>query len=143
MRLGIERFEDRPPALTNKARLGVLSNSASINADWKQTWQIIEHMRPGSIQALFTPQHGFWRDAQANMIETGHGWHPKLEVPLYSLYSETRRPTLEMLESIDWLIIDLQDVGTRVYTFIWTMLECLRQCAEANVSVLFTFVGLP
>lgn len=136
MRLGIERFEDRPPALTNKARLGVLSNSASINADWKQTWQIIDHMRPGSIQALFTPQHGFWRDAQANMIETGHGWHPKLEVPLYSLYSETRRPTLEMLESIDWLIIDLQDVGTRVYTFIWTMLECLRQCAEANVSVL-------
>ena len=78
----------------------------------------------------------FGGDAQANMIESGHGRHPGLGVPVYSLYSETRRPTKEMLADLDCLIVDLQDVGTRVYMFVWTMLECLNACAEAGVSVL-------
>ncbi len=66
------------------------------------------------------------------MIETGHSRYRPLDLPLYSLYSQTRRPTAEMLDGLDALVIDLQDVGTRVYTFIWTMLNCLEACADTE-----------
>lgn len=69
------------------------------------------------------------------MIESPHRTYSPLQLPSFSLYSETRRPTSEMLDGIDHLIIDLQDVGTRVYTFIWTMLECLRACAAEGIAV--------
>ena len=70
------------------------------------------------------------------MIESPHGEYPPLGIPVYSLYAESRRPTPEMLRGLDCLLVDLQDVGTRIYTFIWTMLECLRACADANVAVI-------
>ena len=69
------------------------------------------------------------------MIESPDTRYCKLDLPVYSLYSETRRPTDAMLHDIDCLVIDLQDVGTRVYTFVWTMLECLHACAENDVRV--------
>ena len=69
------------------------------------------------------------------MIESPHGWYQPLGLPVYSLYSETRRPTAEMLRGLNCLVIDLQDVGTRVYTFLWTVQQCLIACAEARVRV--------
>ncbi len=69
------------------------------------------------------------------MIETSHRLDPQLDIPVHSLYSEVRKPTAEMLEGLDALLIDLQDVGTRVYTYIWTMLHCLEACAEHGVRV--------
>ena len=69
------------------------------------------------------------------MIETGHGRDDVLGVPVYSLYSETRKPTPEMLKGLDCLVIDLQDVGTRIYTFAWTMMACLEACAAAGIPV--------
>ena len=66
------------------------------------------------------------------MIESPHSRYEPLGLPVYSLYSETRRPTAEMLRGLDCLVIDLQDVGTRVYTFVWTMQQCLIACAAAR-----------
>lgn len=88
------------------------------------------------VAALFSPQHGVWGEEQANMIETPHGRHPRFpRVPLYSLYSETRRPTPEMLQGLDAFVIDLPDVGTRIYTYIWTVTHCLEACAEQGLPV--------
>ena len=70
------------------------------------------------------------------MDETPHGMHPRWQVPVYSLYSETRQPTRQMLESLEMLVVDLQDVGTRVYTYIWTVVYCLQVCAELQIPVL-------
>ena len=69
------------------------------------------------------------------MIETDHARHPRLKVPVYSLYGETRTPTPAMLSDIDLLVVDLQDVGTRVYTYIHTMTNCLQACAAGGIPV--------
>jgi len=70
------------------------------------------------------------------MIETGHGRDERRRVPVYSLYSETREPTAEMLAGIDALVVDLQDVGTRIYTYIYTMANCLRAARRHGVRVI-------
>ena len=85
--------------------------------------------------ALFGPQHGFRSDLQDNMIETPHDQDARRRVPVYSLYSETREPTAEMLRDVDVLVIDLQDVGTRVYTYVYTMANCMRAAARHGVHV--------
>src|SRR4029077_17212006 len=77
------------------------------------------------LAAIYGPQHGFRSDVQENMIETGHSRDEARRVPIYSLYSETREPTAEMLGDLDHSVIDLQDVGTRIYTYIYTMANCL------------------
>ncbi len=84
----------------------------------------------------FGPQHGFTTLDQDNMIETAHQMHPSLGIPVYSLYSETRTLTHEMAEGIDTLIIDLQDVGTRVYTYIWTLYQVMDYCAASSIKIM-------
>lgn len=133
--LGLDRIADQFPQSLRKARIGLLMNRASVDVGLRHASEVIAEHFPGQLHSLFTPQHGLWGDVQANMIETDHGWHGDLGVPIYSLYSETRRPTAAMLSNIDCLVIDLQDVGTRVYTYIWTLLECMRACAEADVAI--------
>lgn len=135
-KLGLEECVNERPSILEGARFGLLMNRASVNRDLRLTCDILDEAYPNRLKALFSPQHGFWGDAQANMIETDDGWHARLGIPVYSLYGETRTPTSEMLSNLDCLVIDLQDVGTRVYTFVWTMLECLKACAQAEVSIL-------
>ena len=89
-----------------------------------------------ALAALFGPQHGFRSDVQDNMIETRHGHDDVRRVPVYSLYSETREPTAEMLRRLDVLVIDLQDVGTRIYTYIYTMANCLIAARKHGVKVI-------
>lgn len=134
--LGLEQIQRHGHPFLRGARIGILGNRASVDRELQTVWQVIDQIHPGQIKALYTPQHGWWGDAQANMIETDHGWHRTLDVPLFSLYSETRRPTSEMLNDVDCLVVDLQDVGTRVYTYIWTVLECMRACAGSDVRML-------
>ncbi|MCG8616789.1 MAG: DUF1343 domain-containing protein, partial [Desulfobacterales bacterium] len=90
---------------------------------------------PGQLAALFSPQHGFFAEKQDNMIESAHGRDPDLGIPIYSLYSETRIPTPEMFSEIDTLVVDIQDVGTRVYTFIYTIAYCMEVAATLGKSV--------
>jgi uncharacterized protein YbbC (DUF1343 family) len=89
-----------------------------------------------TLAAIFGPQHGFRSDVQDNMVETPHGDDPRLRVPIYSLYSETREPTAEMLRGVDALVIDLQDIGARIYTYIYTMANCLRAAARHGVQAI-------
>ncbi len=131
--LGSERLL-RAGALAG-ARVGVVSNPASVDRAFRHITDRVAAQPGVTLVALFGPQHGFHAAAQDNMVETGHARHPRLGVPVYSLYSDTREPTRAMLDGIDVLVIDLQDVGTRVYTYAWTMANCLRAAARAGVRV--------
>jgi uncharacterized protein YbbC (DUF1343 family) len=132
---GIDRFQQGDWRPAPDARLGLLMNQASVSGDFTYAHLVAAQSCPGQLRAIFTPQHGLWGEAQANMIESPHGFDDQRQIPIYSLYSETRRPAAKMLTDIDELLIDLQDVGTRVYTFIWTVLECLRACRDHHVRV--------
>lgn len=135
MKIGLERLcYDKQHLLTGR-RFALVMNRASVDLGVRLACDVLAETFPGQLQAILTPQHGLWCEQQANMVETAHGWHEQLKVPVYSLYSSTRRPTDDMMSGIDCVVIDLQDVGTRVYTFIWTMLYCLQECAARGIPV--------
>ena len=117
-------------------RVGILCNPASIDGEFRHVADRLAADARVRLAALFGPQHGFRSDVQENMIETGHGRDEIRRVPVYSLYSETREPTAEMLGEVDVLVIDLQDVGTRIYTYIYTMANCLRAARRHGVKVI-------
>jgi uncharacterized protein YbbC (DUF1343 family) len=87
------------------------------------------------IGALFGPQHGFRSDLQENMIETPHAQDDARRVRVYSLYSDTREPDAGMLAGLDALVVDLQDVGTRIYTYIYTMANCLKAASRQGLPI--------
>jgi uncharacterized protein YbbC (DUF1343 family) len=124
-----------PPQELKGAALGLLCNPAVTLADLTPAPEALLKALPGALKAIFGPQHGFFADKQDNMIETAHAVHPRLGLPVYSLYGETRRPTPAMLAGLDVLLIDLVDVGCRVYTFFSTLVACLEECAAARVAV--------
>jgi len=117
-------------------RVGIVSNPASIDAAFAHVTDAISQSQDVTIGALFGPQHGFRSDVQDNMIETPHAKDGRRSVPVFSLYSETREPTAEMLRHVDVMVIDLQDIGARIYTYIYTMANCLRACARHGVDVI-------
>lgn len=133
---GLENFIERPPQWLSGKRLGLLSNPASVDRKICHARNLIHKHAPGRLMALYSPQHGFFAEKQDNMIESNHIIDPILEIPVFSLYSRTRIPTKEMFENIDILIIDLQDVGTRVYTFIYTMSYCLEAAKKFGKKVI-------
>ena len=108
---------------------------ASVTADLVSARDVVRRLCGDGLRALFGPQHGFAGEKQDNMIESGHGADPVLGIPVHSLYSETRSPTAAMLADVDLLLVDLQDVGTRVYTFEWTTALALEACAAAGKEV--------
>ena len=117
-------------------RVGVVCNHASIDRGFLHVIDRVARCEGVTLAAIFGPQHGFRSDVQDNMVETPHRDDPRRRVPLYSLYSETREPTAEMLRGLDALIIDLQDIGARIYTYIYTMANCLRAAAKHGVTVI-------
>jgi uncharacterized protein YbbC (DUF1343 family) len=135
VRFGIERLLSHQRALVAGKRAALVSNPASIDSGFRHAADLLFDDPDIEVVALFGPQHGFRSDLQDNMIETPHARDAKRRVPIYSLYSETREPTPEMLEGLEVLVIDLQDVGTRVYTYIYTMANCLRAAARHGVPV--------
>jgi len=120
----------------NGARVGIVCNQASVGRGFHHIVDRLASSNDCTLAAIFGPQHGFRSDVQDNMIETPHVDDPGRRVPIFSLYSETREPTAEMLKGIDVLIIDLQDIGARIYTYIYTMANCLRACARHGVPVI-------
>lgn len=115
-------------------RIGLVCNPASVDARFRHVADRAAASGAG-VAALFGPQHGIRSDVQENMIETPHASDHGRGVPVYSLYSETREPTDEMLAGLDALVIDLQDVGTRIYTYIYTMAYCLKAAARNGLPV--------
>jgi uncharacterized protein YbbC (DUF1343 family) len=118
------------------ARVGVVCNPASIDYRFRHIIDRLAGADGVTLAAVFGPQHGFRSDVQDNMIETPHVDDAARRVPIYSLYSETREPTAEMLRGLDVLVIDLQDIGARIYTYIYTMANCLRAAARHGVTVI-------
>lgn len=133
---GLDLFREEYWRELRGYRLGLLSNQASLDSRLTSGKEILSRLLPGQLKALFCPQHGYGGTDQENMIETDHSHDRELDIPLFSLYSQTREPIPEMLDLIDILIIDLQDVGTRVYTFASTMLNCLKAAAKSGKKVL-------
>ena len=129
--LGSERLLDSS-ALSGK-RVGVVCNPASVDHGFVHIIDRVAAAAQRDARARSSgPQHGFRSDVQDNMIETAHAKDATRRVPVYSLYSETREPTAEMLAGLDVLVIDLQDVGTRIYTYIYTMANCLTAAQRAR-----------
>jgi uncharacterized protein YbbC (DUF1343 family) len=118
------------------ARVGIVCNHASIDRGFLHIVDRLAGNSDLTLAAIFGPQHGFRSDVQDNMIETPHRDDPHRRVPIYSLYSETREPTADMLHGLDALVVDLQDIGARIYTYIYTMANCLRACARHGVPVI-------
>jgi len=133
---GLERFIEAPPKWALEKRLGLLSNQASVDREFSHARELIYKHFPGNLKALYSPQHGFFAEKQDNMIESCDMNDPVLQIPVFSLYGQTRVPYREMLDPIDILIIDLQDAGTRVYTFIYTMSYCLEAAKKYGKKVL-------
>jgi uncharacterized protein YbbC (DUF1343 family) len=116
-------------------RVGVVANPASIDGAFRHILDRVVAAPGVTLAAVFGPQHGFRADVQDNMVESPHIRDARRRVPVYSLYSETREPTLEMLAGLDVLVVDLQDIGARIYTFVYTMANCLRAAARQGLPV--------
>lgn len=130
VKLGIERLLTDSKDLLKNQRIGLICNQASVNHQFQHAADLFFEDADIRLVSLFGPQHGIRGDVQDNMIETAHTFDKKTKLPIYSLYSETREPNEEMLKDLDVLVFDLQDVGCRVYTFIYTMANAMRACAK-------------
>ncbi|MFZ1701961.1 MAG: DUF1343 domain-containing protein [Pyrinomonadaceae bacterium] len=127
VRLGIERLLDEKIDAIWGQRVGLVCNQASVMPDsFAHAADIFRSSDEFTLTTLFGPQHGIRGDVQYNMIETPHVRDERTGIMVYSLYSEVREPTEEMLADVDVIVVDLQDVGCRIYTFIYTMANCMR-----------------
>jgi uncharacterized protein YbbC (DUF1343 family) len=136
IKLGIERLLDEKVDLLNGARVGLVCNQASVNHDFHHAADLFHQHPKINLTTLFGPQHGIRGDVQDNMIETEHATDRTTGLPIYSLYSETREPSADMLRDVDVIVVDLQDVGTLIYTFVYTLANCMRAAKKLNKKVI-------
>jgi uncharacterized protein YbbC (DUF1343 family) len=136
IKLGVERLLEEQLDLVRDARVGLICNQASVNHEFKHAADIFHEHPDVALRALFGPQHGIRGDVQDNMIETEHTVDQETGLPIHSLYSETREPTEEMLKDIDVLVFDMQDVGCRIYTFAYTMANCMTAARKFGKRVI-------
>ncbi len=135
VRLGIEVLLAEKIDAIRGLRVGLVCNQASVLPDLRHAADVFRDNAEIDLTTLFGPQHGIRGDVQYNMIETPHAVDERTGIMVYSLYSETRVPTAEMVAEIDAFVIDLQDVGCRIYTFIYTMANCMRAAKEFGKKV--------
>lgn len=137
MQFGIDRFLAEPnlrAALAGK-RVALLAHPASVTADLTHSLDAIAALGDIKLSAAFGPQHGLKGDKQDNMMESADFIDPKYQIPVFSLYGEVRRPTAVMLDTFDVLLVDLQDLGCRIYTFITTLAYVLEAAAQTGKAV--------
>ena len=135
--LPLDHLRELWPENFRGARIGALLHPASVSGKLDHASHVLEQHNGDlfRLTAYFGPQHGFRGETQDNMVEWKSYEHPRLGIPVYSLYGERREPTAQTLEGLDLLLVDLQDVGARYYTFIWTVYLCMRACEKASVAV--------
>jgi uncharacterized protein YbbC (DUF1343 family) len=137
MKFGIDRLiEDaslRKPLAGR--RVALLAHPASVTADLTHSMDALAALPDVKLSAAFGPQHGLRGDKQDNMMESPSFNDPSLGIPVFSLYGEVRRPTAQMMDNFDVLLVDLQDVGCRIYTFVTTLLYVLEEAAKAKKAV--------
>ena len=134
----LDHLRELWPAKFQGARLGALLHPASVSSKLIHAAEVLERHNGTLFQltAFFGPQHGFGGHTQDNMVEWQSYGHRRLRIPIYSLYGEHREPTPEMLQDLDVFLIDLQDIGARYYTFVWTLYLCLRACEKQHIPVI-------
>jgi uncharacterized protein YbbC (DUF1343 family) len=132
-RSGLERLLDRPGPVRG-LRVGLVANPSSITAELAHASVALHAKRGVRLVALFGPEHGIAADAQ-DLVEVGHSRDRETGLPVYSLYGETRVPTPQMLAGVDAMVYDVQDVGSRYYTFVYTMLHVMEACAREKKRV--------
>jgi uncharacterized protein YbbC (DUF1343 family) len=134
--LGIEKLCSERSELIKGTRVGLVCNQASVDHRLRHSADVLKSSDGVQLTTLFGPQHGIRGDVQDNMVETPHARDPETGLPVYSLYSETREPTEEMLRDVDVLVCDLQDVGCRIYTFVYTIANCMRVARRLGKRVI-------
>lgn len=130
---GLDRLA---PGLLPGREVGLLTHYAAVDRSLRSSVDVVASTDGSRLRAVFGPQHGFFGQTQDNMIEWTGYTHPRYGIPVHSLYGDTREPTPAMLAGLDGFVVDLQDVGSRYYTYIYTMALCMRRCAEAGIPVL-------
>ena len=137
IKFGVDRLLEDPALRAPLAgrRLGLLAHPASMTADFRHSLDALAATSGLRLTAAFGPQHGLRGDKQDNMIESADFTDPALGIPVFSLYGEVRRPSDDMLAHCDVILVDLQDLGCRIYTFITTLLYVLESAARLGKSV--------
>ena len=137
MKFGIDRLiEDRSlRAPLEGRRVALLAHPASTTSDLTHSLDALASLAGLQLSAAFGPQHGLRGEKQDNMIESGDFTDPSLGIPVFSLYGEVRRPTAAMMQHFDVLLVDLQDLGCRIYTFVTTLRYVLEEAARHGKSV--------
>ena len=133
---GLDLIDKLWPKDLRGVRAGLVVHPASIGRKLDHAARLLRQSKKLKLTALFGPQHGIFGQTQDNMIEWEGFRDPVTTIPVNSLYGKTRKPTPEMLSNIDVLIIDLQDVGARYYTFISTLELCMHACRESEKIVI-------
>ncbi|MBM4182532.1 MAG: DUF1343 domain-containing protein, partial [Betaproteobacteria bacterium] len=138
MKTGLDRLLEEPGLRAPLAgkRVALLAHPASVSADLRHALDALAALPDLHLTAAFGPQHGLRGDKQDNMVESPDFQDPVLGIPVFSLYGEVRRPTPAMLDSFDVLLVDLQDLGCRIYTFITTLLYVLEEAARHGKTVI-------
>ncbi len=133
---GLYRFLDTEINKYRGVRLGLVSNSTSVDHTFEHTLYRLLNHPAATLTAVFGPQHGIFGHTQDNMVE----WHSYRDhqtgLPFFSLYGETRIPTEEMMAQVDAVVFDIQDVGARYYTFIYTMANVMKACARDHKKMI-------
>jgi uncharacterized protein YbbC (DUF1343 family) len=132
---GLEIFLQEPPAWAADARLGLLSHAPSVGSDLTDVRELVARRFPGRLRVLFSPQHGLLGEKQDNMIPSADFVDPVLNLPVVSLYGPRLTPPNEALDAVDVVLVDLVDVGTRVYTFAATLAQVMVAAAPLNKKV--------
>lgn len=135
VKTGLDLFEKKWPARFRGARVGLLVHPASVNKRFEHAVDLFLRSKRCRLTALFGPQHGIRGETQDNMVEWKGFRDSKTGLPVFSLYGPTRKPKPDMLKNVDIMAIDLQDIGSRYYTFIWTMELCMQACLEEGKAV--------
>jgi uncharacterized protein YbbC (DUF1343 family) len=135
VKTGIEILLQEKKQILAGARVGAVVHPASVLPSLTHTADALLAEQSIRLVSLFGPQHGARGEKQDNMIESDFYRDPDTGLPVHSLYGATRWPTEEMMHELDVLLFDLQDVGTRVYTFIHTMAYCMQACARYDKSM--------
>lgn len=137
MNFGIDKLLASPKELQQLSgkRTALLAHPASLTKDFRHTLDALSTTAGINLTAAFGPQHGLRGDKQDNMVESDDFQDPQLGIPVFSLYGEVRRPTPAMMDQFDLILIDLQDLGCRIYTFITTLLYVLEEAAKRGKSV--------
>lgn len=137
MRFGIDRLVEESALRKPLAgrRVALLAHPASMTADWRHSIDALARTPGIRLTAAFGPQHGLRGDKQDNMVESADYVDPIHGIPVFSLYGEVRRPTMRMLEHFDVLLVDLQDLGCRIYTFITTLRYILEAAARHQKEI--------